>query len=103
MLAKLRGSILLRDATGVFGLLTVGILLLLWSEDDGVKERLEGGALLLLVFLSLVLKSDRWLRGGLLLVLIEFLDNGVDDLLGVGGEDVLLVDEVFDLEEEDIA
>lgn len=49
MLAKLRGSILLCDATGVLGLLT-----LCKGNGDEVEEGLEGGALLSPMFLVLL-------------------------------------------------
>lgn len=96
-LAKLRGSILLRDVTGVLGLWTTFALRNGDDDDDdGVKGILEGGALLLLFLSVLLLNSNGWPRGGLLLIL-QHLDNGVKDLLGVDGEVVLLLVETFDL------
>ena len=87
------------NVTGVLGLLTTPLC----NGDDNIGI-LVGGDLLLL-FLPLVLNSNGWPRGGLLILLApaKLLDNGVDDLLGVGnllgagGEDVLLTVEAFDL------
>lgn len=102
----------------MFGLLIV-VVLCSGDGSDEVNEILRGGALLLL-FLSpvLLLNSSGWPRGGLFTLLfpVKLLDNGVDDnlligllddifgdgnlfgvdgLLGVGGEDILLAVEVF--------
>ena len=104
----------------MFGLLIV-VVLCSGDGSDEVNEILRGGALLLL-FLSpvLLLNSSGWPRGGLFTLLfpVKLLDNGVDDnlligllddifgdgnlfgvdgLLGVGGEDILLAVEVFGL------
>ena len=68
-------------------------------KGDVIDGIFEGGALILL-FLSpmLVLNSNGCLRRGLLVVLLPLkpLENGVDDLAGVGGEGMLVVGE-FDL------
>ena len=81
----------------MFGLLTAGLC------NGDVIDGVDGGGALMLLFLSpmLVLNSNGWPRGGLLvlLLLLKLRDNGVDDLAGVGGEEILLAVETFDLED----